>query len=169
MFYWFPPLLSLSIFFTVGTSHKLVGQRSVTDFIRTLTLVSGMNTEWEKNILIPEYVKPVDYDIFIHPNLNDGTFSGTVSIGVNITKPWSYIPVHIKNLKVIKSSLVFNDGSAVAVETSHCVKNQFWVLIPKEEVSVLGLYTINLTFEGTLTGKNVGLYRSVYIKGIEER
>lgn len=134
---------------------------------------STMSEIWETNPLIPSYVKPIDYDILITPNLKAGLFDGTVAISFQLTDLGSYIPIHVKNLEVMSSSLVEENGQPVPVRIVHCVKNQFWVLTPLENQKSFqpGIYKLDLSFKGNLTGKIVGFYRSLYLddKTMEKR
>lgn len=127
--------------------------------------VINMSRKWETDHRIPKGIKPVKYNLLLHPHLTAGSFNGKVEITVDVTIPTSYIAVHVKNLEIVKTSLINENGSEVKHKDAfHYEKNQFWV-VEMDEGSLLepALYKLKLDFKGLLVGKIVGFYRSTYM------
>ncbi|KAK6629881.1 hypothetical protein RUM43_003702 [Polyplax serrata] len=122
------------------------------------------SNQWMLSPLVPQYIKPLEYDILIEPDLDAGVFTGKVVISLKIEGTGSYIPVHVKNLEVTGSHLSDETDKTVSAKTSYCEKNQFFVMsLPEGNTFHPGLYKIVLSFKGSLMGKIVGLYKSSYL------
>lgn len=122
-----------------------------------------MVEEWHLNPLVPDYIKPITYDLLINPDLQKGTFGGTVNITIKLNEVGSYIPIHIKNLEVLKTTLSRENGDFIPTENSFCEKNQFWVLnVSNSKTLQPGIYRVTLEYKGSLIGKIVGFYKSSY-------
>lgn len=117
---------------------------------------------WEEDPLLPKDTIPYSYDLFLHPDLENGTFSGIVVIKINVTKSRKFLLLHSHELEITKSEVYNENRSKIGVDDSFAfAPNQFWVIRLKESI-VPGKYEIKLAFNGSLTGKIVGFYRSSY-------
>ncbi|XP_014271442.2 glutamyl aminopeptidase [Halyomorpha halys] len=117
---------------------------------------------WEKNAILPKDVIPSHYNLFLNPDLQNGTFSGEVDISINVSKQRHYLLLHIHELEIIKTSVYNEAGSEIKIYNSFSYpENQYWVILLKESI-VPGKYSIKIQFSGSLTGKIVGFYRSTY-------
>ena len=114
---------------------------------------------------LPEEVKPVKYDLFIHPNLKDETFEGKVSILLHVKHQQKYIMLHQKSLN-INSVNVFTDGQKkgkqVEVEEHYPIEEKEVYIIQVKDPLEIGEYKLDLTFYGSLRDKIVGFYSSKY-------
>ncbi|CAL4084418.1 unnamed protein product [Meganyctiphanes norvegica] len=149
------------------TDVEIVGSQ-VGSTTRPPRLTAGPTTPeptepWEKKYRIPRATLPHHYDLYLHPDLDTGEFTGRVRILVGVTQPMDYLVTHIKEMDILSTELV-NEASGKSVELMDSFEykpNQFWVLRPKTILQP-GNYTINLSFKGPLDGHIVGFYRSVY-------
>lgn len=118
---------------------------------------------WEVEYRIPTTTLPLHYDLYLHPDLDAGRFSGTVAILVAVTSPMSFLVAHFKDLNITHTKLrsLQTNGMVDLQDHFEYKPNQFWVLRPKEELQN-GNYSMELHFEGSLENRIVGFYKSVY-------
>lgn len=111
---------------------------------------------WESTHRLSPYIRPLQYFINLYPNLEQGTFTGSVDILLSLDTAQSYIKLHSKGLNIKETKL--NSSSVTAFSYP---KHEFWVVVPDKELDA-GEHKLQLTFEGSLLSKIVGFYRSVY-------
>lgn len=115
---------------------------------------------------LPTEIKPKRYDLYLHPNLKTKTFSGRVTIELEVLKPISFIPVHSKNLNITTENLWrVSDGDKTKIEPSltfNHEKFEYWITEFTDALET-GEYAITYAFNGSLTDRIVGLYQSSYL------
>uniref|UniRef100_A0A669AXZ8 Aminopeptidase n=1 Tax=Oreochromis niloticus TaxID=8128 RepID=A0A669AXZ8_ORENI len=128
--------------------------------------------DW-RNFRLPDYVNPVHYDLHLELNLEDDTYTGTVDIQLEVTKPTRHLWLHIREtfvstlprLKVLSSQ---GGQREVAVKSCFEYKAQQYVVVEATEelpVSDTGeVYILSLDFQGWLNGSLVGFYRVTYME-----
>ncbi|XP_044022060.1 glutamyl aminopeptidase isoform X2 [Siniperca chuatsi] len=126
--------------------------------------------DW-KNFRLPNYVNPVHYDLHLAPDLDDDTYTGTVDVHVEVSKPTRHLWLHIREtfvsamprLTMLNSQV---DQREVAVKSCFEYKPQQYVVVEAtEELPVTGpgeVYVLSLDFQGWLNGSVVGFYRVIY-------
>jgi len=118
---------------------------------------------WERDVRLPRSVKPQHYDIFLHPVLQNGTFSGNVTIDVQVSSLTPFFAVHIKDLNIIETRVERGNKSVSLRDAFFSAKNSFWVIrFPDGSPLEAGSAKVFISFSGKLTGKIVGFYRSNY-------
>uniref|UniRef100_A0A3P9PC93 Aminopeptidase n=1 Tax=Poecilia reticulata TaxID=8081 RepID=A0A3P9PC93_POERE len=131
---------------------------------------SDSSGDW-KNFRLPDYVKPIHYDLHLEPNLVDDTYTGTVDIQVEVSKPTRHLWLHIRETFVnAKPRLKVQDSNGVQrdVEVNRCFEykpEEYVVVEAAEELPATDpgqVYVLSLDFQGLLTGSVVGFYRVVY-------
>lgn len=117
---------------------------------------------------LPKEIKPIYYNLRLHPNLFEKTFQGFVNIGIRILKPISYIPVHTKLLNVTTDKVYqVNETTGSPIReltpklTFHYPDYEYWVTEFSEALDI-GNYTISYNFDGSLANSIVGMYQSSY-------
>lgn len=133
-----------------------------------------------KDIRLPGNVIPEKYKLYLHPNITDNKFGfdGRVRILVKCTKPTNSIILHLKNLNVIKVTVVEGDsafegtGSKILVSIDKSNKKKLLQFDKKNEFLVINLngesleegkkYVILITYDGSLSGGLEGFYKSSY-------
>lgn len=90
------------------------------------------------------------------PNLEQGTFVGSVDITLELSTAQSYIKLHSKGLNISETTLDSNPVTAFSYP-----KHEFWVVVPDKEINA-GEHKLQFKFDGSLLNKIVGFYRSTY-------
>ncbi|XP_070776751.1 glutamyl aminopeptidase isoform X2 [Enoplosus armatus] len=123
------------------------------------------------NFRLPSYVNPVHYDLHLEPDLVDDTYTGTVDVHVEVSKPTRHLWLHIREtfvstmprLRMLNSQVGQRE---VAVKSCFEYKPQQYVVVEAtEELPVTGpgeVYVLSLDFQGWLNGSVVGFYRVIY-------
>ncbi|XP_026815475.1 glutamyl aminopeptidase-like [Rhopalosiphum maidis] len=111
---------------------------------------------WESTHRLSPYVRPQQYFINLFPNLEQGSFVGSVDISIVLDTAQSYIKLHSKGLNIKETKL-----NSSSVTSFLYPEHEFLVIVPNEELNA-GEYKLQLSFEGSLLNKIVGFYRSVY-------
>ncbi|XP_020715909.1 glutamyl aminopeptidase [Ceratitis capitata] len=117
------------------------------------------------NYRLPESVYPTNYDLYLHPDIETGDFSGQVIIRVNTTSVISEIVLHSSNLN-ISSVYLKNTGSSTIYVRSYELDTlrEFLIITLSEELSAGRVFDIGIIFAGNMDGKITGLYSSSYLK-----
>lgn len=147
------------------TESNRGGEGTTTD----TPVVSTTHPEWEiwKNLRLPDYIKPVHYDITLYPDFYEedkGWFYGNETVEIKISRNTSYILIHINYLNVTRTELFDNvTGDSIPIQDSfHYEPNQFWVIKTKTPVENGTVVNLVLSFDGSLTRTIVGFYKSTY-------
>lgn len=118
---------------------------------------------WDQTRLSPD-IQPVLYNLLLYPNLRTGLFKGKATIQIDVKSSQYHAALHIKGLTITKTEIIGINENRPKIklrETFEYDKNEFWVIVPEEELQP-GIYDIFLEFNGKLTNKIVGFYQSVY-------
>ncbi|XP_070159038.1 aminopeptidase A isoform X2 [Polyergus mexicanus] len=114
---------------------------------------------------LPKEVKPICYDLFLHPKLKENTFSGKITILIDVLDDRRTIALHQKGLNITSAKLI-----TYGLEEDYEIKISFISDPTKYEIFVIstenefksGLYNLSLDFDGSLGNKIVGFYSSKY-------
>ncbi|MFM7536281.1 MAG: M1 family metallopeptidase [Acidimicrobiales bacterium] len=106
---------------------------------------------------LPRTVIPTRYDLVLEPTLAEATFSGSVTVSVEVREPTAVIVLNAAELEIDEASV---DGlGPVTVEldgeTERC-------RLRLDAPIAVGAATVRLAFRGTLNDKLRGFYRSTY-------
>ncbi|XP_077588151.1 glutamyl aminopeptidase [Stigmatopora nigra] len=124
-----------------------------------------------KNFRLPDFVKPVHYDLQLEPDLDEDTYKGTVEIQLEVGKASRHLWLHIRETFVSeRPRLDFLDrhgvSKPVSVKSCFEYKAQEYVVVEaQEELRPTGpgeFYVLTLDFQGWLNGSLVGFYRVLY-------
>ncbi|GIY28682.1 glutamyl aminopeptidase [Caerostris extrusa] len=108
-------------------------------------------------------VVPVHYDLLLHPDLKTDTFSGTVTIAVNVTKLTKHFVVHAYRLTILEVQVDdVQQNHAVPVEKQFAYNPHEYLVVSTEERVKPGSYKLRFKFGGTLNGSIIGFYKSRY-------
>ena len=117
---------------------------------------------WEREVRLPAYLLPLHYDLYLHPDLETGLFSGRVTISISATAPTPHFLVHTKYLDISDTNLRNEQGEPIGFKRAfEYERNEFWVVELEQEAGV-GVYSLSLEFRGNLTRDITGFYQSVY-------
>lgn len=110
---------------------------------------------------LPDTVKPVHYDLLIHPNLTFLNFTGSVQIQLEVLQDTKHILLHSKNLHISKAVVLHSDGA----DTLHVHESE-----PLEQIALSsqnfvfmkGAHVIQLDFSANLSNSFHGFYKGSY-------
>ncbi|XP_028616244.1 glutamyl aminopeptidase [Grammomys surdaster] len=122
--------------------------------------------EW-KHFRLPDFIKPVHYDLEVKALMEEDRYTGTVTISVNLSKPTHDLWLHIRETKITKlPELRRPSGERVPIRRCFEYKEQEYVVIQAEEelaaTSGDSVYQLTMEFEGWLNTSLVGFYRTTY-------
>jgi len=127
------------------------------------------NGGWN-NFRLPDYMVPSHYDLHLEPDFDTDTYTGSVSIHLNLTQPSQHLWLHIRETFVTAVPTLQRSGpsglTSVGVKECFEYKPQECVVVEAaEQLSVTGTdehYVLTLHFQGWLNGSLVGFYRTTY-------
>ena len=117
---------------------------------------------------LPRELKPLRYNLTLQPDLKNKTFSGNVTIRLEVLKPISFIPVHSKFLTVeTKEVLKLGDEEKPIRKITPSLtfehpQFEYWITEFDQPLEV-GNYSLQLAFNGSLVDRIVGFYQSSYL------
>lgn len=117
---------------------------------------------------LPTTVEPRRYELEISPDLDAGTFSGTVDIEVDLQERTDTIVLHALDLD-IGSARVLPHGSSAVEAAIELEPEHEWVRLVTAKPLEAGQAAIHLAFAGELNEQLVGFYRSTYRRDGTER
>nr|XP_020496909.1 glutamyl aminopeptidase [Labrus bergylta] len=134
--------------------------------------------DWS-NFRLPEYVKPVHYDLHVEPNFDDDTYTGIVEVHVEVTKVTRHLWLHIRQTFVSappRLRMQSSQGGQKEVGVKQCFeykKHEYVVVEATEDLKITGpgeVYVLSLDFQGWLNGSVVGFYRVIYTEeGVKKK
>lgn len=123
-----------------------------------------------RNFRLPDSVSPVHYDLEVKPLLEEDTYTGTVSISINLSAPTRHLWLHLRETKVSRLPVLTRpSGAPVRVRRCFEYRPQEYVVVEaEEELPANGgqgpFYRLSLAFAGQLNGSLVGFYRTTYVE-----
>lgn len=129
------------------------------------------NQEQPSPYRLPRTVLPTLYDVRLRPNLEDETFSGTVTACVTVSVPVDRIVLNAKELDIASAS-ISQDGSPAAevtgIETDAELERATLTLAAS---LYPGDYELEMAFNGVLNRKLEGFYMSTFTDegGVEQK
>lgn len=129
--------------------------------------ISTLSNATRKEILnshrLPRTLKPLHYTITTEPSLATSTFSGNVSITLNVLETTKTITLHSENLKLLSTPTVYYGQGAIKVKTYQLEKSRHFLHIHlEEEIYEDERIKLDLHYSGTLNTNNKGFYRANY-------
>lgn len=125
-------------------------------------------TDSDESYRLPEQVKPILYDLFLHPKLKEGTFSGKVTILIDVVEDRNTIALHQKGLNITSGTLIthgLEQDYEITISIGPPTKYDIFA-ISTENIIKPGLYQLSLEFDGKLNRDDqkdlIGFYSSKY-------
>ncbi|KAM4807723.1 glutamyl aminopeptidase [Rhinophrynus dorsalis] len=126
--------------------------------------------DW-KEFRLPDYINPVHYDLELHPQMEQDTYNGTVTIWLKLSKAnTKHLWLHIRETKIIGKPRLMK-GSVQQIPLQTCFQYPIHEYVVFESQEVLepnsadvesDTYRLTLQFAGRLDGSLVGFYRTTY-------
>lgn len=123
-----------------------------------------------KDFRLPASISPVHYDLEVRPLLEEDTYTGTVSIAINVSAPTRHLWLHLRETRIGRApELRAPSGAAVRVRRCFEYKKQEFVVVEADgelaPTAAQGpFYVLTLQFAGQLNGSLVGFYRTTYVE-----
>lgn len=111
---------------------------------------------------LPGDARPLSYDLTLLPDLSAGKFDGWVNVTVKVTGFRKDLIVHSKNLTINEVRLLRGDGRHMRVISVNEVQEDEVLIVTTREKIFPDTYYLFLGFEGSLTDRLTGFYRSEY-------
>lgn len=133
-----------------------------------LETVAIMSHDYQDNYTfrLPKEVKPIHYDIYLFPDLNNGTFVGKVIILIDVLDKRGQIALHQKDLNITNIELKTydrEDNYEIELLPHFTVAKYEMLVVPIKNEINSGLYNLSIEFNGALQpDKIVGFYSSKY-------
>ncbi|GBM61795.1 Glutamyl aminopeptidase [Araneus ventricosus] len=125
-----------------------------------------------KSVRLPNFTFPISYDITLHPNMSQLTFSGEETIEFNVTEDTDYIVVHESGLNVTEATVkTLGKGKEVPIDEVFPYKRNEVFVIRFRDTIPRGSYALKLVFSGKFSsdGKGVGRYQYIHRETKETR
>jgi aminopeptidase 2 len=126
----------------------------------------GQSRSEESGYRLPKNVKPTHYDIHIEPDLDNGSFEGSVVIHFDVLEDSTFILLNTNEIEIHATTLLLSSGKATKINDIHYHEVQQTVTVPLPEPITAGSrIRLHQTFKGRLndTKKLSGFNRSRYI------
>jgi len=160
----FPPFARIRLFPIVKTAPITATCSPVTPFALHYRRMATAAHHTDREVL-PTDVVPTHYHLSLNPDLETFTYTGNVTVTLDVAKPTSQIVLNAHELELHSASL--NTRASGTLEATAIKMDE-----EKQEVTVefgeelgggKGAATLNIAFSGILNDKMAGFYRSSYI------
>ncbi|PON13441.1 peptidase [Candidatus Entotheonella serta] len=111
---------------------------------------------------LPRTVRPSRYDIELVPDLEKATFTGSVSIEVDVAEPVETIWLNAAELDMHTVEIEDAAGQRTALTNIAYEADTERLQLGLDRTATQGVYRLHLTFSGILNDKLHGFYRSVF-------
>lgn len=126
-------------------------------------------TDADTSYRLPKNVRPLSYDLYLKPELENFTFEGDVKIRVQVLENTNEIILHTnkQNIEVISVSGPDTEVSITEINTDD--EKHFLIINSSSVFSADTEYDISINFTAILSEDMTGFYRSTYSFGNETR
>lgn len=100
-------------------------------------------------------IHPLNYNIFIRPNIQDFTFYGKVEIEIDISNDTNTIDIHSKNITY--ETILYDN---IPISNSYNPINE---MLSLHNQFIKGKHTLVFVYTGIINNNMIGFYRSSYI------
>ena len=112
---------------------------------------------------LPKYIRPISYDIYIHPNLTTFKFSGNVKIKLRCYRQTKKVVLHAHDLRIGEIKIMDSKQKRLRISRGmRHRKKQEYVIIMKEDLREMATYELCLAFNRALSDGLEGFYKSSY-------
>nr|XP_023694685.1 endoplasmic reticulum aminopeptidase 1-like isoform X1 [Paramormyrops kingsleyae] len=121
----------------------------------------GQPFPWHK-MRLPETIRPLHYDLRIHPNLTSLDFTGTVEIQLEVLQSTDSIILHSKNLQISKAVLLESDKRHPLKVLELPAFEQVALVTDALSITSGRRYRVRMDFAANLSDSFHGFYKSSY-------
>ncbi|XP_017845078.2 LOW QUALITY PROTEIN: glutamyl aminopeptidase [Drosophila busckii] len=116
--------------------------------------VSAQNIDYR----LPTALEPTHYELYLHPDLATGNFTGQERITINVKQATSQIILHSHKLTLTSVYVLSREVENFRLDT----ERELLIIDMKQPLAADGTITLGIIFEGQMLNKLVGLYTSNY-------
>jgi puromycin-sensitive aminopeptidase len=114
---------------------------------------------------LPRTVVPSRYDLTLEPDLDAGTFRGSVDVALAVLEPVTEIVLNANELRLEGATFTAADGRSVEVSKILTDDDAERATVDLAEAAEPGDWTLRIVFAGELNPRLTGFYRSTYPDG----
>lgn len=114
---------------------------------------------------LPSGIVPKNYDLYLYPYLESGTFEGEVTITLDVTEAKTSVVLHNNKLNITKVSIDDDDDASFDIDDKY---ELLTVYAGNKQTIGTGERRLKINFEGDMTNRIVGLYKSTYVNENDE-
>ncbi|KAG8657217.1 aminopeptidase M1 isoform X2 [Manihot esculenta] len=111
---------------------------------------------------LPEFAVPKRYDIRLKPDLSACTFTGSVSVDLEIVADTKFIVLNAAELSINSGSICFTSSKVFQPLKVELVEADAILVLEFAEALPIGVGVLAIQFDGVLNDKMKGFYRSTY-------
>lgn len=111
---------------------------------------------------LPDTVKPVHYDLLIHPNLTSLNFTGRVQIQLEVQQDTKHVLLHSKNLHISKAVVLQSGAALLLLHVQESAPFEQIALSSHNFTFVKGVHAIQIDFSANLSSSFHGFYKGSY-------
>ncbi|KAI3372895.1 hypothetical protein L3Q82_023352, partial [Scortum barcoo] len=111
---------------------------------------------------LPHSIRPLSYELTLHPDLDKMTFTGRIVINMSVLHNTQRIVLHSANLNITKATLKLGDGEAKDVTVLEYKPNQQIAVRLSEEQKAGQYCVLTLDYSANLSHTYDGFYNSSY-------
>jgi puromycin-sensitive aminopeptidase len=119
----------------------------------------------EERYRLPRTVVPSRYDLTLEPDLDAGTFHGSVDVALAVLEPVTEIVLNANELRLEGATLTAADGRPVEVSKILSDDDAERATVDLAETAEPGDWTLRIVFAGELNPRLTGFYRSTFTDG----
>ncbi|XP_026839621.1 glutamyl aminopeptidase [Drosophila erecta] len=122
---------------------------------------SGIRMKREDTIdyRLPTNLVPTHYELYWHPDLETGSFTGQQRISIKVVEATNQIILHSYRLNITSVYVLNREVEKFELEEDR----QFLIITLAAELPVGASITLGIIFDGQMKDKLVGLYSSTYL------
>jgi len=130
-----------------------------------LTRRVKLEADPEGRLLLPKAVSPRHYTLFLSPDLEKFTFSGTVAVKLDVLEDTRVVVCHANEVVVSKTTVATAAGVVEATSIEHDSHDSAQTVACTFPVTLRAgtQAVVEYTFTGVLNDKMAGFYRSSYV------
>lgn len=120
---------------------------------------------------LPSHLIPEHYDLHICPDLDTESFTGSVSITIDVCEPISQIMLNAKELEIASACVAGVDGDEIEVSDVVMDEELERATLMLDADIAVGVYDLRIEFSGILNRKLAGFYISTFTdtEGVERK
>ncbi|XP_030049270.1 LOW QUALITY PROTEIN: leucyl-cystinyl aminopeptidase [Microcaecilia unicolor] len=118
---------------------------------------------------LPDSIRPLRYDLVLHPNLTTGIFTGFVQIMLEVTRESKSIILHSSGLNITNVTLTSAAKNQIRVTYMENTSFAQIAVVPSEPLSRAQTYNLSMEYSSNFSDTYYGFYKIACKDGDQER